>query len=347
VTLTSKLLSRTTLLATTLGSALLLGACASMPATSLAPPHPPLVEGRTVDVVPYPDQRKLLASRDPALAANKRLVFDMWRTLFNAGQLEKADQFLSPNYQEHSIVVPNGVAGFARYHSARITRQNAVPALITDPIVTMVAEGDYVAVARVAHYLEPDDSGASYTTTYFDVFRLDNGRIAEHWDSAQIVPGEIPLSAAQGGAVPVTGTEGFPQLAMLQNTNPVLANNKRLAFDLWRHTSEAGREEMAYNYLDPIYIQHNPNAVTGRDGFIEYMAMRPDTLIDPYLEAPLITAIAEGDLVVQVLVGERRDPNHEGVIVKIAWIDMFRMQDGRVIEHWDTAAKGEYPKTPN
>ena len=94
-------------------------------------------------------------------------------------------------------------------------------------------------------------------------------------------------------------------------------------------------------------MQHNPNAVTGRDGFIEYMARRPDTLIDSYLEAPLITMIAEGDLVVQALVGERPDPNHAGEIVKIAWIDMFRVKDGRLIEHWDTAAKGEYPKTPN
>ena len=246
-------------------STLLVGACASS-MESLAPPHPPLVEGKTVDVVAHPDMRRLMRSRDPALAANKRLVFDMWRTVLNAGQVEAADRFLSPDYQEHSIVMPTGLDGFRQYHGARISRSDSIPALISDPIVTMVAEGDYVAVARAAEYLEPDDSGATYSTTYFDVFRISAGKIAEHWDSAQIIPGQIPLTAEQGGALPVVGTEGFAQLAMLQNTDPLLANNKRLAFDLWRHTSEAGREEMAYNYLDPIYIQHNPNAATGREG---------------------------------------------------------------------------------
>ncbi|MDX1530467.1 MAG: hypothetical protein R3362_02980, partial [Rhodothermales bacterium] len=82
-----------------------------------------------------------------------------------------------------------------------------------------------------------------------------------------------------------------------------------LVFDLWRHIPEAGREELAPLYMDPIYIQHNPNAATGRDGAVEYFARRPDTSVDSFLEDPLVAMVAEGDLVVQVLQEERPHPN--------------------------------------
>ena len=119
--------------------------------------------------------------------------------------------------------------------------------------------------------------------------------------------------------------------------------NKRLVFDLWRQLPEAGREEIAELYVDPIYIQHNPNAATGRDGMVEYFSQRPDTPIDTFLEDPLVAMVAEGDLVVQVLQEERPDPVNPDEIYYVAWFDMFRIEDGLLVEHWDTASKGELP----
>ena len=132
------------------------------------------------------------------------------------------------------------------------------------------------------------------------------------------------------------------QLDMIFNDDPQLFANKRLAFDMWRHIPEAGLQELAPLYMDPIYIQHNPNAATGREGVIEYFSQRPDTPVDPFLEDPLVASIAEGDLVVQVLQEERPHPE-TGETYYVAWFDMFRVQDGLLIEHWDTASKGELP----
>jgi len=140
----------------------------------------------------------------------------------------------------------------------------------------------------------------------------------------------------------VVGTRGAAQLDMLFNDDPRLFENKRLAFDMWRHIPEAGREELAPLYMDPIYIQHNPNAATGRDGVIEYFTQRPDTSIDSFLEDPLVATVAEGDLVVQVLQEERPHPR-TGETYYVAWFDMFRVRDGMLVEHWDTASKGELP----
>jgi predicted SnoaL-like aldol condensation-catalyzing enzyme len=209
-------------------------------------------------------------------------------------------------------------------------------------LVTLIAEGHYVVLAQVSHYAEPDGSGSTYTSTRFDLYRIQDGVIAEHWDSVQLLPGlDLPTST-EGGPLPVVGVQGLAQHSMLAHSDAQIFANKRLAYDLWRHLPEAGREELAELYLDPIYIQHNPNAATGREGVKEYFAKRPDSSIDTWLEDPLVASVAEGDLVVQVLQEERPHPD-TGETYYVAWFDMFRMQDNLVIEHWDTASKGELP----
>ena len=329
-----------------LGSILGLAGCSSISSTSevasLAPPHAPLNAGQAVPVIPHPDPLSLLQSEDPQLAANKRLVYDMWRTVINAGHVEAADRFLKADFRQHNVTMPTGREAFKAYYAQAVERQPTVPGEVQDPIVTIVAEGEFVVMAFVSHYPEVDGSG-TYTSTGFNVFRIEDGLIAEHWDSSQRPAGLRLPATGEGGPLPVVGVQGLAQLDMLHNDDLRLANNKRLVFDTWRHIPEAGREELAELYLDPIYIQHNPNAVTGREGFVEYFSMRPDSAIETYLEDPLIAMVAEGDLVVQVLQEERPHPDRPGELYYIAWIDMFRVVEGRLAEHWDTASKGELP----
>ncbi|HTR00777.1 MAG TPA: nuclear transport factor 2 family protein [Candidatus Acidoferrum sp.] len=309
-------------------------------AQSLAPPHAPIVEGKPVPVVAHPQPAALLTSKIPALAANKKLVSDYWRNVQVAGNANAADQYLAAGYVEHNPLLPSSLKAVKSYVAAT-QKSAAVPATVPD-LVTLVAEGPYVVMARISHYPEPDKSGNSYTSTRFDMFRIDNGRIAEHWDSALFRSGEKLTDFGADSAKPVVGTLGPAQLAMLNNADPDLFQNKRLAFDLWRQIPDAGREEMAELYLDPTYIQHNPNAATGRAGFQEYFSHRPDAPIDVTLKQPLVAQVAEGDLVVQVLKTERTHPDNKKSY-NVPWFDMFRIAGHRIIEHWDSASKGELP----
>jgi len=310
-------------------------------ARSLAPPPAATVFGEPVPVTAHEDHTFLLESEDPQLRANKRLVYDMWRTILNAGHVEAADRYLAPDYIQHNPTAPTGREAFKQIFSSFVTRQDEVPQTIDNPVVTIIAEGDYVVMALVTEYPESDGTG-TYTSTHFDMFRIENGLIAEHWDSIQIRPGQDTPDFGNGGPVPVRGIQGKDQLDMIFNDDPQLFANKRLAFDMWRHIPEAGLQELAPLYMDPIYIQHNPNAATGRAGVIEYFSQRPDTPVDPFLEDPLVASVAEGDLVVQVLQEERPHPA-TGETYYVAWFDMFRVKDGLLIEHWDTASKGELP----
>ena len=123
-------------------------------------------------------QQALLKSSDPKLAANKKLVFDMWRSFIVAHHVEMADQFFLPTYMQHNPQVPTGLAPAVKYFGS--TPPSAIPATI-DRLVNITAEGDYVVVSLVRNMTDAKTS-MPYTTTWFDMFRIENGKIAEHWD---------------------------------------------------------------------------------------------------------------------------------------------------------------------
>ena len=51
-----------------------------------------------------------------------------------------------------------------------------------DDLVTLIAEGDLVILAFRRELPDPRSPGKTYTTTWFDMFRIEDGKIVEHWD---------------------------------------------------------------------------------------------------------------------------------------------------------------------
>lgn len=130
------------------------------------------------------DHEKLLASADPQLAANKRFVYDFWREVFEGGHMELADKYMAESYIQHNPNVATGRAAFIAFFS-KIAKPKAIEAKVKAPLVSIVAEGDYVILSFVREFADPADSTKKYTTTWFDMFRIEGGKIAEHWDGAQ------------------------------------------------------------------------------------------------------------------------------------------------------------------
>ena len=134
-----------------------------------------------VVATPAKEQLKFLESKDPQLAANKKLVWDMWRTFLSARHIDEADKYLAPEYHQHNPNAETGLEGGRAYFRARNLPPIAVPDHI-EGLVSMVAERDLVTLALVREYKDKD--GKPYTTTWFDMFRIANGKIVEHWDTA-------------------------------------------------------------------------------------------------------------------------------------------------------------------
>jgi predicted SnoaL-like aldol condensation-catalyzing enzyme len=127
----------------------------------------------------HPNQQQLLASDNPKLAANKKLVFDFWREVFQSRNVERAPEFMAENYLQHNPTVPTGRAAFMTFFS-QFPKQPVKPTI--DDLVSIVAEGDLVVLAFRRTLPDLQNEGQTYTTTWFDMLRIENGKIAEHWD---------------------------------------------------------------------------------------------------------------------------------------------------------------------
>ena len=125
------------------------------------------------------DHAALLASPDPRLAANKRLVYDMYRIVLQAGLWRRAGEFIAEGYLQHNPMAGQGLAGVQEY--IRNTRpERPIEDKLELPLIHLMAEGDYVATAFVRP--EKDAAGETYHSTWFDLYRIEDGKIAEHWD---------------------------------------------------------------------------------------------------------------------------------------------------------------------
>jgi predicted SnoaL-like aldol condensation-catalyzing enzyme len=134
-------------------------------------------------VVPNPNHDVLLASPDFRLAANKRLVYDFWREVFEARHMDLAPKYMAESYMQHNPNVPTGRAAFVDFFSK--SPPKPIEERVRAPLVAIAADGDLVILVFAREAAEPKDASKKYTTTWFDMFRIENGKIAEHWDPAQ------------------------------------------------------------------------------------------------------------------------------------------------------------------
>jgi predicted SnoaL-like aldol condensation-catalyzing enzyme len=104
---------------------------------------------------------------------NKALVLDAFDTLFNKRDYAAAEKYWSPDYIQHSAHIEPGRDGL--FNLIR-----SMPDTLRYEHQLIVAEGDYVIVhGRFSGYGRPVNWIAA------DIVRIDNGRLAEHWDVLQ------------------------------------------------------------------------------------------------------------------------------------------------------------------
>jgi predicted SnoaL-like aldol condensation-catalyzing enzyme len=104
---------------------------------------------------------------------NKALVLDAFDTLFNKRDYAAAEKYWSPNYIQHSAHIEPGRDGLFNLIRSAPDRLRYEHQLI-------VAEGDYVIV-----HGRFSGNGRPVAWIAADIVRIENGRLAEHWDVLQ------------------------------------------------------------------------------------------------------------------------------------------------------------------
>ena len=154
--------------------------------------------------------------------------------------------------------------------------------------------------------------------------------------AAALLAGSLSLHAQE----PVVGASD-PE-ALFHSSDSKLNTNKQVAYHIVKDLLEAGHWELADKYLTERYIQHNPNAASGRDGVVKYFTevrkVRP-VLIPEKMKTKIVSVLAEGDLVAVAYVRELKDAKDSSQSYTTTWFDMWRFKDGKADEHWDPATR--------
>ena len=117
-----------------------------------------------------------------------------------------------------------------------------------------------------------------------------------------------------------------------------LERNKQVVVDYYQTAFGGDPEKAVSDHFGPRYIQHNPDAADGPEAFIGFVRWLRGEY--PNVKLDIKRVIAEGDMVVthshlDLEPGNADNPGR-------ALADFFRLEDGKVVEHWDVIQ--EVPK---
>ena len=224
------------------------------------------------------------------------------------GDAETMRALANPDYIQHNPFVPTGLEPFI----------DLLPVLqeagTTADNIRMFHDGNYVFMHNIWRNAAP--FGADEMVA-FDIIRVDeNGKVAEHWDAM------LPLVSETASGR--TQTDGPTEVTDLDKTEA----NKALAVALIEDVLMGKNPARITEYISAeSYAQHSPAIADGLSGIIAAVeALTAQNNMFKYTKIHKV--LGEGNFVLTVSEGEWSGQTH-------AFYDLFRMDDGMIVEHWD------------
>jgi predicted SnoaL-like aldol condensation-catalyzing enzyme len=229
--------------------------------------------------------------------SNKIIVLECYRKIIRDLDLSLVDDYIREDYIQHSPTVKDGKAGLLEMlHFLKSLPQPKEHG--PSPIIRTIVEDDLVVV-----HLDVQFMGKKVAVV--DLFRLQDGKIVEHWDASEMQPENQDglITMTNGTAVIDEGTDSIA--------------NKKLVDEFYQDAF--GKDDVGYLAKD--YFDHDP------DG---------DLLKQSDHVVKVHRLIAEGDFVVAQceFIGETG---------RYAHYDIFRIAGGKIAEHW--SVEQEVPQT--
>jgi predicted SnoaL-like aldol condensation-catalyzing enzyme len=116
---------------------------------------------------------------DDLLEENRQTVLQFYDLAINQKDYDAAEKFMGPHYIQHNPMAKDGKAGLKSFIEYLRKSQ---PDYHSE-IVRSFVDGDYV----ILHVLNTPATGAP-GKAIVDIFRLEDGKVVEHWDVIQSIP---------------------------------------------------------------------------------------------------------------------------------------------------------------
>jgi predicted SnoaL-like aldol condensation-catalyzing enzyme len=111
---------------------------------------------------------------------NKKIAVSFLTMIFNEHKVAEAfDQYSVPDYKQHNPLAATGAKAAISFLGPYLKQC----AECKTEIKRVIAEGDLVAIHNNPTS-KPGDRGRAVV----DIFRIENGKVVEHWDVVQDVP---------------------------------------------------------------------------------------------------------------------------------------------------------------
>src|SRR6266478_5687888 len=276
---------------------------------------------------------ELAKSSNKQLEANKTLVLNLFREVLEARHLDLADKYLAADFIQHNPNAANGLAALKQFFSSQNTQPREIQPKIQRKVVALMAEGDMALIVSPREITDPRDKSQKYTTAAFDAYRIKGGKVIEHWDAAL-----KNANAPDAAYTPVT-VDPRPAEELAKSSDKKLEANKMVVVNMWREVIEARRPEAIDKYFASNFIQHAATMAPGLQG-IKNMVSRgkPQPAADK-VKVHAVAIIAEGDFVAAVFPREYADPRNPSKKYTTAGLELYRVEKGKIVEHWDEHEK--------
>ncbi|WP_299110112.1 nuclear transport factor 2 family protein [uncultured Winogradskyella sp.] len=225
---------------------------------------------------------------------------------FNTGD-KTPISYINPNkYIQHNLGVADGLAGFGA------VMQHAPPGGFKANVIRAFEDGEYVFTQTEYDFYGPKVG--------FDVFRFEDGLIVEHWDNLLEIQKPNPSGHTQ--------FDGATEVSDLEKTE---ANKNTVSQFLEKVVINHEMDKLT-TYINPEkYIQHNPAIADGLEGFGAAMQYFVENgLVMEFTKVHKV--LGQGNFVLAMSEGKFGKGEHT------AFYDLFRLENGQIVEHWDVIA---------
>jgi len=229
------------------------------------------------------------------------------QAFFGDYDAEGVKTYFKTDYIQHNPHVPTGIAPVLGFLPVLEKAQT------TYTTHRILQDGDFIVFHN--SYDNAEAFGAKEVVA-FDVWRMEDGQVAEHWDN--ITPKVTQTASGR------TQVDGPTQITDIDKT----ASNKTIVSNFVNDVLFGKAPEKITDYVSTeMYHQHNPMVKDGLAGLgeaIEYLTSQNDMFI--YKKTHKV--LGEGNFVLTMSEGEWHGKPH-------AFYDLFRLENDKIVEHWD------------
>lgn len=232
---------------------------------------------------------------------------------FASGDTQPVLDYMAEDYIQHNPDYATGRDAFIE----SVEGLAAAPAQTTVENIRAFEDGNYVFLQTVYNFAGAGEQVA------FDIFRFEDGLIAEHWDNLAEKADPNPSGNTQ--------TDGYTALEDTDKT----VENKNLVIRFLQDVMMGNDLGNMASYFDgDNYIQHNTGIANGVAALTEALGqlaeagqeMRYDKTYMVLAQGNFVLAVSEGNM------------GPVGADAATCFYDLWRIEDGKIAEHWDVVS---------